>query len=362
MAIYYSLYALLILAAIFQTNFVKDQCGKRVYCFFSFFIIFSVLAFRHPSMGVDLQYGKAEGYLGMFEIIGNSSWDKVLHYEFLNYEKGYTIFCKLISLISNSQQTLLVACAFISISSVSYLIYKYSENCLLSFLVYLGLPAFLMNYSGLRQTVAIAITLFSYIFIRNKKPIIFILTVLLASTLHKSAIVFLAAYPIYYLKAMGKMRWMTVGLLPVVYLLRNPLFSVLSRLFKDDAVPDNNSAVTLFLVFSAVYIFTAIYTDKNNIHNEGLLNLFWVACICQAFGGVYSTAIRVGYYYMIYLMLLIPKVLINIKTKINDNGQTYAVVTWVVYVCFGLFGLYSIYISETSWAMANPYHFFWQVI
>ena len=360
MVIYYFLYVFLIIGAVFQSGLSKGKKGVRNYCIFAFFLIAGLLALRHPSMGVDLQYGSRGGYLGMFEIIGKSSWDKVLHLDFKNYERGYIIFCKLISYISRDEQCLLIVCALVSILPLSYLICKYSENCLLSYVIYLGLPVFLTNYSAMRQVIAIAITAFSYIFIRNKKPVPFILTVLLASTLHKSAIVFLAAYPIYYLKAMGKMRWMTVGLLPVVYLLRNPLFSVLSRLFKDDAVPDNNSAVTLFLVFSAVYIFTAIYTDENNIHNEGLMNLFWIACVCQAFGGIYATAMRVGYYFMVYLILLLPESLMYIKENINDNNKTYTVSTIAIYAAFIIYGLYSLY--SASWAMSNPYHFFWQVI
>lgn len=358
MTIYYFMYAFLIVGAVFY-SLSKGGMAKRNYCIFAFVLIFLMLAFRHPSMGRDLQYGKAEGYLGMFEIIGKSSWDKVLHYEFLNYERGYIVFCKLFSFISMEQQTLLIACAFISISAVSYLVYKYSENPMLSFLIYLGLPVFLMNYSGMRQVLAISVTTISYVFIKNRKLIFFIAAVLLAATFHRSAIFFIIAYPIYYLKAMGKMRWLTVGLLPIVYLLRDPLFRVLSRIFKDDAVPDNNSAVTLFIVFSAVYIFTTVYSDKNNIHNEGLMNLFWLACVCQAFGGIYATAMRVGYYFMVYLILLLPESLMYIKENINDNNKTYTVSTIAIYAAFIIYGLYSLY--SASWAMSNPYHFFWQV-
>lgn len=359
MAIYYFLYLLLILGAVFQANLFKSKKGVRNYCIFAFILIAGLLAFRHPSMGVDLKYGQTTGYLGGFQIIGKSGWDKVLHSDFKNYERGYVIFCKLLYYINDNQQTLLIACAVISVGAVSYLIYKYSKNLLLSYLIYLGLPVFLINYSGMRQTVAIAITMFSYTFIRNKKIIPFVLTVLLASTFHSSAIIFLAAYPVYYLKVVNKVRWLTAAFLPAVYLLRNPLFAVLSKLFKDDAVPDNNSAITLFLVFSAVYIFTIVYSDKESIHENGLQNLFWVACICQAFGGVYSIAIRVGYYFMIYLILLLPKTLTNVNTKASDNHRTENIFYIVTAACFAIFGLYSI--RNGTWSMSYPYSFFWQV-
>lgn len=359
MAIYYSLYILLILGAVFQKCLFKSKNNTRNYCVFAFILIAGLLAFRHPSMGVDLQYGSRGGYLGMFEIIGESSWNKVLHSVFKNYERGYIIFCKLISYISRDEQCLIIACALVAIFPLSYLICKYSENCLLSFIIYLGLPVFLTNYSAMRQVIAIAITVFSYIFIRNKKPFLFILLILLATTFHSSAIIFLIAYPLYYLKTISRLRWITVAVLPVIYLFRNLLFSILSKLFKDNAVPDNNSAVTLFIVFTAVYIFTIIYSNKDDVHEEGLKNLFWLACVCQAFGGVYSIAIRVGYYFMIYLVLLLPKTVANINSKANDDNKTETVFYITIMVCFAVFGLYSI--RNGTWAMSYPYSFFWQV-
>ena len=254
MAIYYSLYILLILGAVLQKGLFKSEKGTRNYCVFAFILIAGLLAFRHPSMGVDLKYGETSGYLGTYQAIAKSSWDKVLHLDFKNYERGYVIFCKLISYISRDEQCLLIVCALVSIFPLSYLICKYSENCLLSFVIYLGLPVFLTNYSAMRQVIAIAITAFSYIFIRNKKPVLFILTVLLASAFHSSAILFLVAYVLYYSGLMKRYRIASILILPLVFLFRNPLFGILSKLLKDNAVPDNNSAVTLFIVFTAVYI------------------------------------------------------------------------------------------------------------
>lgn len=357
MLIYYLLYTLLIVGFL-PTFGCENKKRTRNYCIFAFILIASTLAFRHPSMGIDLHYGTRSGYLGMFEIIGKSSWDKVLHSQFKNYERGYVIFCKVLNYLSRDPQILLIFSSIISIFSVFFIIYKFSDNYLLSYIIYLGLPVFLLNYSGIRQVLAIAITTFSYIFIRNKKLIPFVLTVLLAATFHNSAIVFLIAYPIYYLKIMTNSRLLTIATLPVVYLLRRPLFAVLSKLLKDNAIPDNNSALTLFLVFSAVYVFTLIYSDKNNIHNEGLMNLFWLTCVCQAFGDVYSIAIRVGYYFMIYLLLLIPKTVKNINSEIDDNQTTGTVAYIVIFLCFAIFGLYSI--RNGTWSMSYPYHFFWQ--
>lgn len=356
MAIYFILYILLILGAFFQSFVFKTQKSRRLFCIFAFILIAGMLSLRHPSMGIDLGYGSSEGYLGMFIKIGNCSWKQVFSDTFLNYERGYVIFCKLLSYLSIDPQILMVACAIISVSAISWLIYKYSDSPCLSFIIWMGLPIFTTNFSTLRQVIAIALTVFSYKFIKEKKLVKFILVVLLASTFHKSAIIFLVAYPLYYIKISKLIQYIMAGILPVVYLFRYPLFNILTKLIGKDAVPDNNNALTLFVVFTAIYIFTVIYSDKSN--GSGLNNLFWVACFCQAFGGVYSTAMRCGYYFMVYIILLLPQNLSYMKNKLKDSNLTYTVFAGLIFCAFCAFGLYLLY--STQWSMSYPYYFFWE--
>lgn len=367
MTIYYIGYLLLAIIAVISYKQSHDDKRKKRICIGGFLIWTLIIGLRHPSMGVDLQYGYSNGYLGMFEFIAKQDWKSVFHNSFLNYEKGYVIFNKLLGHISQDEQFLLFTCAFISIAAFTYLIYKYSKFPFLSIIIYLGLPCFLMVFSGLRQALAIAITILSFQFIQKKKPIQFIVVVIIATLFHSSAIIFLLAYPCYYIRTdKSVLKIGSILLLPVVYLLRNPLFSLLSKIFKPDAVADNNSAITLFIIFTLIYIFSLIFEHKHNEIEIGYRNLFYVACICQAYGGVYSTAIRVGYYFMIYLCLLLPEI---ISQKTNESNtandlQTKRVASAdgfliyiLVFICFAAFGLYSL--SKGSWAMTNPYHFFW---
>lgn len=358
MTIYYVLYLSLTIGAAIRRPYIKTNRSNKLFCIYAFVLIASVLALRHPSMGIDLAYGTAYGYLGTFNSIGNSSWQFIFKHSFLNYEKGYVIFCKLLSYVSSDPQILLIACAIASIAAFSWLICKYSDNCLISFVVLMGLPVFLTNFSAMRQVLAIAITVISYKYICENKPISFILGILLAATFHRSAFFFLIAYPVYHLRLNKGVRMLLAGVLPIIFFLRYPLFSVMSKLLKNDAVPDRNNALTLFVVFSALYIFSVLYSD--NRENNGLCNLFWLACICQAFGGVYSTAMRMGYYFMVYLILLLPKNLSYMKKNLHDSNCTYLIFSIVIYNAFFAFGLYSLY--STYWSMSYPYHFFWQSI
>lgn len=355
MTIYYLIYSIFGLTLVVTSSLkVKEQTAKKAFCFIAFACLFLMLALRHQSMGLDLRYMASHGYLGAFDTISNVSWDNIFDISFANYEKGYIVFNKIVSLIYDNRQFFLGACALVTILPIVYVIYKKSVSPLQSIIIYMGLPAFLMSFSGLRQALAIGICFFALLYIEDKKFIKFLIIVLIATTFHYSSIIFLIAYPLYRFKIKKSWRWFSVVLIPIIYVFKNPLFKIFSKIFKDDAVATETGAGTLFVIFTLIYIFCIIYSDGSDEQN-GLLNLFFMACACQAFGGIYYLAMRVGYYFMLSLVLLLPKVLKGMK--LDDDKPLYAI---IIFICFSAFGLHSIYTS--TWAMANPYYFFWESI
>lgn len=357
MLVYIIAYSLIgVSAAVFSQIGMGKARAKFSFCLFSFLVLSIVLGLRHPSMGNDLKYYQGGGYLEAFEKISAKSWEEVFALEsYLNYEKGYILFNKLVGSIWADQQFFLFVCAAVSILPVIYVAYKKSEDSFFSVVIFIGLPSFLMLYSGLRQAIAIGLCFLSILFIQEKKPIKFILTVLLAYTFHDSSFIFLLAYPLYHIRLNDLMRKISVGIIPIVYLFRVPLFTVFSKFFKDEAtITDGETAVTLFLVFTLVYIFCIIFQNKESKDQNGLLNLFLVACCCQAFGSVYELAMRVTYYFMMSLILLLPSVMKEAKLEKRENY----LVTFGIMGAFILFGLFSIY--DSSWAMAYPYYWFWE--
>ena len=119
-----------------------------------------------------------------------------------------------------------------------------------------------------------------------------------------------------------------------------------------DAAIDNNGALTLLLLFVFIYIVCSVLWSKDERYN-GYLNLFFVAVACQCMGGLYSTVIRVGYYFMMALTILLP-----IAAKNFGNRRDELIFKCGVGIGFILFAFFSI--SDSSWAMANPYYFFWR--
>lgn len=359
MVIYFAIYALLIIGGLFQKRFYDSKAGARNYFIFVFILIAGMLVLRHPSMGIDLGYNTPNGYLASFSMIRKMDWKQLWKTKILNYEKGYAFFCKLIGYITDDPQILLFFCAVIPIFLILYILYKYSDDFLFSVAIYLGLPCFLINYSGLRQAIAIGIVTFSFRFIEKRKLFMFIVAVLFATLFHKSSLIFLFAYPLYHIKPNAVAKCVSLLIIPVIYIFRYPIFTLACKIIQNDAKPDDNNAIVLFLIFVLIYIFMLLFSNDNDPIENGCRNLFWIACLCQAMGGVYSIVIRAGYYYMIFLALSLPKTVGNINFGSSyKTEEKCAVLKCVVAFFFIAFGLYSLY--ESSWAMSNPYYFFWQ--
>lgn len=354
MIIYYAAYGILLL--IYCEKKIKKSGNTKKAIAITFFVIFSFLfGCRHPSMGHDLGYGTSAGYLQSFKQISRLSWKQVLNLKsFLNYERGYIIYNKILGMLSDNVQILLFATALISFTLISRALYKLSDNrnIFMAIIIYTALPCFLIQFSGLRQTIAIAICAISIQFIESRKIVPFVLLVFLSSLFHTSALCFLPAYFVYVIPVNRKWRFGTFAILGLVFLLRVPLFQALVRLIGRSDSPDYNGAINLFLVFTLVYLFCSLLETENKRMN-GQMNLFYLACVCQAFSSVYSSALRMGYYYMLPLPFLLPMAVDNIS-----EYKQREVVRLLVYVCFLTFGLYTLS-SKTGWAMSNPYHFFW---
>ena len=328
--------------SLFSIAFIKTLIhDNRNWTYVYFSLIFLLLALRATNLGVDLGDGITYGYLHSFDVIRNMSWTDVFNTSFLNYEKGYVIFNKLVGMVFDNHQVLLACCAFLSIYPIAKFVKKYSDLPVLSAIIYLGLPCFVLCFSGLRQAIAIGICTYSIIYIENHELKKFILLVFIASLFHSSALLFSIAYGIYHVKLKKEFYWYSLVLIIIFYLFRYQIFIFLARLLRPDSSIDNNNSVTLFLVFVFIYVFLIFFSKKQT--DWGLVNLFFVACALQALAGVNSLILRVGYYYMIPIIVLLPN-LIFVSLK---KDLSFFVVSGVgITLCFSLFGLHTLISSR----------------
>lgn len=350
---YIVLYSMIVLLPALRIFFKNKQNYKNVYTAVIFMTLLFILGLRHPTMGNDLP-----GYLESYRDLYTYSWDKIFSLEsYLNYEKGYIIFNKLIAQLTGcDEQLFLFICAALSLVCVWVAIFKRSEDITLSTVIYLGLPIFLLLFSGIRQSIAIGICCLSLGCVERKKFLPFILMVLLACCFHYTAIIFVLAFLLYHLKISEKLRWILLVLFPVVFLLRGRIFLVLALIFKDTAQLQQTSAITMMLVFAMIYIFCMVLChEKYDQRTNGYMNIFFFAALCLIFSGVHTIAIRMGYYFMPGLMFALPLALQKVK-----DWRWRVLIKIGVAVCFIWFGIDCL--VDTYWAKAYPYFAFWQEV
>ena len=371
MLIYFIFYFLIIVLYIVKTNVrvvlrfaqhgqsLEQSNGPNLgvdsvhwYIILSVSLLTLLFGLRSQTMGIDLL-----GYLPSFDYLSKCSWTSIFKMKsYLNYEKGYVLLNKLVGSIQPSRQFFLFVCAAMSVIPAGIVIHKYSKNELFSLVILMGLPVMLLPFSALRQGIAIGVTLLAFLEIPSRKPVRFVLLTLLAASFHSSALVFLIAYPIYHIRKSRPISIASVVALPVFYFARLPLFILLSKLFKKNAAIDNNNAIVLLIVFFLIYLFCLLAGNQREKETNGLTNLFWLACACQSMGGLNSITIRVGYYFMIYLALLLPSILSSKQYKNSDRFS--ALLTGAVFSAFLIFGLYSL--RYATWAESYPYFFYWE--
>ena len=113
---------------------------------------------------------------------------------FHEIDLGYDVFTSTIKYCGGSIQTVFFLVSVLSSFFLFKSLKKYTPYPLNSILVYYGLLYFMLDMSGLRQALALAIFLFSCQYIHERKFYRFFLLIVLATLFHWSSIVLLPLY------------------------------------------------------------------------------------------------------------------------------------------------------------------------
>ena len=197
MAVYIFMLGWVIIWGIMSQITARQVCvGNEVYenrvNLFMAFVTFSVIIFF-----AGLRSGVADTwtYIKMFK--DYPLWPDA--YKFITdpsaREPGFRIFTVLIkTYISQDYQPWLFIIASISGICIMYPLYKYSCNYGMSVFLFMVSCQFTWLLNGMRQFLVAAILFACTPLILNKKPIPYIIIVLILSTFHKSALIMIPAY------------------------------------------------------------------------------------------------------------------------------------------------------------------------
>lgn len=214
--------------------------------------------------------------------------------------------------------------------AAAWFIYCNSAKPVLSLLLLMTLEYFRFTLTGLRQTTAMAVILmFSYQFILDRKPIKFILSVLVASLLHSSALLFLPAYWI----ASWKMGWRQlalVGGVGIVYWLFPNVFRwLLGKIAWTDSIAsyvDRTVALSWagFIIQACILAFCFMFRNETNLtpyykwrRIDALINCMVVGLCLQMLATMIAEAFRMAYYYNLCVIAVVPNLVVENRKKAN---------------------------------------------
>lgn len=353
MGIFIALYCGFILIYLVSLSITNEKQKRIFSCITCFLILWIVQALRSSSIGTDV--GRA--YKLVFESVSTDFNSLFILTHRASFEPGYEIYEQIIKIfISSNINVFLGITSALILLPISYIIYKYSKNCILSFIIFSGLIIYHFSFSGLRQSLAIGIIFFSLKYIIEQKPIKFITCVLLAASFHTSAIIFLAMYPIRNFNLTG-IRSFIIFLIwiPCIFALKNIAIYLSAAIFgaeKYASYFSQGNAYNLMILFFVIYILAVNLksTDKTYlIYKQAAL----FALLAQSFGLISDGATRIGYYFIIFMILLIPYMINNyLKNPTTRNMISFSVAI--------LSAAFFFYIAGGGYLEVIPYKFFWE--
>ena len=303
-----------ILKSIFSNTEMPLKKKQSRYIWFCAIFIILVMGLRTRYTGsfdTDIYCKMFEGVrrsgIGLIDFVRARTLDT----EFLTSEGGFYVYTWILAKIFPSSQFFILVSAIIITFFVMRFIKLYSEDYEMSTVMYICLGLLTFNMNGMRQALAMAICLLAYEFIEKKKFFPFLLTILVATLFHKTAIVFL---PFYLIRNIKFNFWHIAifGVIIIGFYMLSDYFvevfdEVMDKNYAGDESVDGGGYITV-----AIYILTIgvslFYSDC--LKNDNIRRCFFLTItgLCLYLARYFSVQIyeRMSYFFFYYTIPLLP--------------------------------------------------------
>lgn len=245
--------------------------------------------------------------------------------------------------------------------SVSKIIYKFSEDVSLSYLLLMAFNFFQFSMTGIRQTIAFSFVLLVLYDVYDKKFKFTktIILILLGSWFHLSCLISLLIIPIALSKKTSTPMKLiiTIFALALGFLFRSSLADIIFQIsedtrFNEFTAENSGGGITTYLVYFGLYILGLFYYNKycSNFQKGQIdFKILFLGILFLGLVPVQSIMFRLAWYFSIILIIYLPRLLntMNIKEQVFVQPMVYAAVLYMYF-----------FITKSS-AAVLPYSFFW---
>lgn len=324
----------------FTINGIKLYDAKKIYVSGIGFLLFLEAALRDYTVGTDVYT-----YLRRYVTFSNTEWRNIFSAaDVMMFEHGFAVFNKVLSGVSDNPRFFLMVTAFFITFSFSLKIYYNSTIPWLSFFLFITLGLFGSSMNTIRQYIALAIVLYSYDAIKENRLFRFIGLMLLASSIHTSAVIVLPMFWISKIKFNKKV--ITIFMITVfgmlglavkygefLFALCAPYLFTYSRYIGQFSISIANGAVgatIIYLAFS-VLVVAELYHSRDGARNMyiafALMSVFLIS-----FSFVISISARVVSYFSVMFVFSVPRAVKSGNKVKRHYLAAICVVTFVYYL------------------------------
>ena len=322
-----------------------------------FFLFFLLLCLRNTFGFFDLP-----NYYNFYSAIKSETFLSILKgthflkpHNFQNIESGYVWLNWIMARAGFGFQGILIVQAFVVSLSLFLFVKRYSLNPCLAVFFYLCIGGLTDHTYIVRQSFAFAILLFAIPAVVEKKPIKFLLIVILAALFHRTAISFLLIYPLSYIKVNCKTgiiaiiaTLLVLLVIPILFPLVKYIFTLMQKTSYINAMGEPEFRQTILLIV-AMLAFALFIKPKEKEFSHSDEVMFWLVIISLLFMNlsVYLPILsRVGMsMYFPFSMILVPNAI-----EMNEDKALTKKVKIALAVCLFLYLIYIVISQDYSFS------------
>ena len=325
-----------------------------------FLLFFVLLILRHDSVGrdTDVYHYYFSGYV-------NADFSAVLRAE---HDYLYWLLNWVVAQFTDDFRVFLIIVSLLTVLPIAKVYCEDKQYGFLKIILFVNMSTFIMIFSGLRQSLAMAFGMIAYEFVRRKKPFFFLLFALIAFGFHHTAFMVLLFYPLYHMRLQKNQLWFAIPTIALVFIFNRPIFAfvtrVLSRFLGEqyEAELEDTGAYTMIILFILFAIAAFFFPDEDKLDDEtiGLRNFLLITILLQCFAPIYNTAMRLNYYFILFVPITVPKILKHPKDTIKDVAHIAKIVMVGFFIVYFLYVVYKGCKTGYSTLDTYPYIPFWK--
>lgn len=290
----------------FLQKWKSENLKRLLYLGLTFIPMFFLLLLRfHIGYDYDM-------YMEGFHQMAQEGFSNL---SYLDWEIGFVLFTKIVAIFTKNFMIYLGIIGAFCLFSSAYFIYKYSSKIWLSVILFVNLHFLYLNMNFLRQSIAIAIALFAWEFLKKRKLAPYIAIVVLASFFHITALIILIFYPLAKLKpTIGQALLYCYGLL-FFYIASDGIVNIIVKQFYQEyqnSILLNGMSIIYAIIPILVVIFCIVWKEQLmalSIDNQALISLAFLTAFLTLIMTKYAILEKFSYYSLIYLIILIPQMI-----------------------------------------------------